>query len=47
MADRSGGQVAACFRGCAPFLAEVQRAEDARRSEQIPMMLGAVQAVGE
>ena len=47
VADRSGGQVAACFRGCAPFLAEVQRAEDARRSEQIPMVFGAVQAVGE
>jgi hypothetical protein len=25
----------------------VQRAEDARRSEQIPMVFGAVQAVGE
>ncbi|HEX3606890.1 MAG TPA: hypothetical protein VH134_13285 [Candidatus Dormibacteraeota bacterium] len=46
-ADRGGGQFAACFRGCAPFLADVQRAEDARRSEQIPMVFGAVQAVGE
>jgi hypothetical protein len=46
-ADPAGGQFAACFRGCAPFLADVQRAEDARRSEQIPMVFGAVQAVGE
>jgi hypothetical protein len=45
--DRGGAQFAACFRGCAPFLADVQRAEDARRSEQIPMVFGAVQAVGE
>ena len=45
--ERGGGQFAACFRGCAPFLAEVQRAEDARRSEQIPMVFGAVQAVEE
>jgi len=45
--DRTGGQVAACFRGCAPFLADVQRAEDARRSEQVPMVFGGVQAVGE
>lgn len=45
--NRDSGQFAACFRGCAPFLAEVQRAEDAKRSEQIPMVLGAVQAVGE
>ena len=47
VAERGGGQYAACFRGCAPFLAEVQRAEDARRSEQIPMVFGSVQAVGE
>jgi len=47
VADRSGGRVAACFRGCAPFLAEVQRAEDARRSEQIPMVFGGLQSVGE
>jgi hypothetical protein len=47
VADPAGGQFAACFRGCAPFLADVQRAEDARRSEQIPMVFGAVQAVGE
>ena len=47
MPDRGGGQFAACFRGCAPFLADVQRAEDARRSERIPVLLGAVQAVGE
>ena len=45
--DRRGGRVAACFRGCAPFLAEVQRAEDARRSERIPMVFGGLQAVGE
>jgi hypothetical protein len=47
MADRDGGQFAACFRGCGPFLAEVQRAEDARRSEQIPMVFGGLQSVGE
>ncbi len=46
-ADPAGGQFADCFRGCAPFLADAQRAEDARRSEQIPMVFGAVQAVGE
>jgi hypothetical protein len=46
-ADRSGSQVAACFRGCAPFLTDVQRAEDARRREQIPMVFGGLQAVGE
>ena len=45
--DRDGGHFAACFRGCAPFLADVQRAEDARRSEQIPMVFGSVQAAGE
>jgi hypothetical protein len=45
--DRGGAQFAACFRGCAPFLADVRRAEDARRSEQMPMVFGAVQAVGE
>jgi hypothetical protein len=45
--DRKADQFASCFRGCAPFLAEVQRAEDARRSEQVPMVFGAVQAVGE
>lgn len=47
MPDPDGAQFAACFRGCAPFLADVRRAEDARRSEQIPMVFGAVQAVGE
>ena len=45
--DRHGGQYSACFRGCARFLAEVQRAEDARRSERIPMVFGGLQAVGE
>jgi hypothetical protein len=45
--DRNGGQYSACFRGCAPFLADIQRAEDARRNERIPMMFGGVQAVGE
>jgi len=47
VADPAGGRFAACFRGCATFLADVQRAEDARRNEQIPMVFGGVQAVGE
>jgi hypothetical protein len=42
--DHAGGQLTARFRGCARFLADVRRAEDARRSEQIPMVFGAVQA---
>jgi hypothetical protein len=45
--DHAGGQFTACFRGCAPFLADVQRAEDARRSERMPMVFGGLQSVGE
>ena len=45
-ADRNGSQVAACYRGCAPFLADVERAEDAERAERIPVLFGGLQAVG-
>jgi hypothetical protein len=38
--------VAACYRGCAPFLADVERAEDAERAERIPVLFGGLQAVG-
>ena len=46
-ADRNGTQVAACYRGCAPFLADVERAEDAERAERIPVLFGGLTAVGE
>jgi hypothetical protein len=44
--DRNGSQVAACYRGCAPFLADLERAEDAERAERIPVLFGGLQAVG-